>query len=104
MINFCQPLIASSSIPQNESESEVSNEFGAMASSKLLKNDSETRFKVESEIPNVAPPSYKASTSIPAHGWKNLKLKVKTAKAFSNELATRNTRRYGYDPRDFQTS
>ena len=70
----------------------------------MHQNESEAKFKVESEIPNVAPPSYKASTSIPAHGWKNLKLKVKTAKAFSNELATRNTRRYGYDPRDFQTS
>ena len=78
-------------------------ESETIALNSMHQNESEAKFKVESEIPNVAPPSYKASTSIPAHGWKNLKLKVKTAKAFSNELATRNTRRYGYDPRDFQT-
>ena len=65
-------------------------------SNKVPQNESETQYRVESEI---APPS----SNVASQGWKNLRLKVKTARAFSSELATRNNRRYGYNPRQFQS-
>ena len=51
---------------------------------------SETNFRIESEI---KPPT----SNVAAQGWKNLRRKVKTARAFSSDLATRNTRRYDLD-------
>ena len=66
-------------------------------SDKVPQNESETKYRVESEIP---PPSSNVATQ----GWKNLKVKVKTARAFSSELATRNNRRYGYNQRQSQSN
>jgi len=56
----------------------------------LIQKLPETKCTVESEIPNVHPLSYNAATQ----GWKNLRLKVKIAIAFSSQLATRESRRY----------
>ena len=124
--NFPQPILESNRMLQNEPESvaisailrndlETKNEFESespqtftrnisetLPSSAFLRNESETKFKVESEIANIPPTSYNASRSTASQAWKNLRLKVKTAKAFNNELANRNIRHYGYDPRQFQ--
>ena len=71
------------------------DDYFPLDSNKETQNESETKYRVESEIPL-------SRSNLAAQGWKNLRLKVKTARAFSSELATRNTRRYGYDPRQFQ--
>ena len=126
VFNFPQPILESNRVRQNDPDSvaisatqrnylETKNEFESeslqtftrnisetLPSSAFLRNESETRFKVESEIANITPTSYNASRSTASQEWKNLRLKVKTAKAFNNELAKRNIRRYGYDPRQFQ--
>ena len=60
-------MLASSTLPQSESEAKSTVEF-------------------ESEVPELPPPSYKQAT---AQGWKNLRLKVKTAREFSAQLATK---------------
>ena len=77
-------------------------ESETIALNSMHQNESEAKFKVESEIPNIPPPRYNASKNAASQAWKNLRLKVITAKAFNNELANRNIRRYGYDPRKFQ--
>ena len=111
--NFPKPITESNTVPKYlttfkaSSDSPVTytrNEPKTIASSAFLRNESETKFKVESEIPNIPPPRYNASKNSASQAWKNLRLKVITAKAFNNELANRNIRRYGYDPRQFQLS
>ena len=72
------------------------NDCFPIDSNKGPQNESETKYRVESEIP---PPR----SNVAAQGWKNLRLKVKTARAFSSELATRNTRRIGCDTRQYQS-
>ena len=128
VFNFPQPILESNRVLQNEPDSgvisailgndlETKNEFESespqtftrnisetLPSSAFLRNESETKFKIESEIANIPPTSYNASRSTASQAWKNLRLKVITAKAFNNELANRNIRRYGYDPRQFQLS
>lgn len=57
-------------------------------SSTLTRSESKTKSKVEFEsiVPELPPPSYKEAT---AQGWRNLRLKVKTAREFSAQLATK---------------
>ena len=72
------------SVPKCESET--------IALNSMHQNESEAKFKVESEIPNIPPPWYNVSIRPASQAWKNLRLKVKTVKAFNNQLATRNIR------------
>ena len=70
------------------------NDYFPLDSNKETQNESETKYRVESEI---HPPRSKFA----AQGWKNLRLQVKTARAFSSDLATRNNRHYGYDTKRY---
>jgi len=83
-----QPQL-SNTVPQNDSES--------IGLNKLRGYGSKTNLYYESEVQNITPRN-NVSPSVGSQAWKNLKLKVKTAKAFNTELANRNIRRYGYDP------
>ena len=49
-------------------------------------------------IPIAEHSGHNVSSGPASQAWKNLRLKVKTAKTFNTELANRNIRRYGYDP------
>ena len=83
-----QPQL-SNTVPQNDSES--------IGLNKLRGYGSKTNLYYESEVQNITPRN-NVSQSVGSQAWKNLRLKVKTAKAFNTELANRNIRRYGYDP------
>ena len=96
VINFLKPILVANSVLKCESET--------IALNTMHQNESEAKFKVESEIPNIPPTRYNVSSGPASQAWKNLRLKVKTAKAFNNQLANHNIRRYGYDPREFQLS
>ena len=78
-----------SDLQTNTSRSQMGNTQSnfSPASNTFPQSESETKtiFKFESEIQNEPPPSYREATAL---GWKNLRLKVKTARAFSAHLAT----------------
>ena len=82
----------SNTVPQNDSESIGLNE--------LRRNESKTNLYYETEVQNITSSRYNVSPSVGSQAWKNLRLKVKTAKTFNTELANRNIRRYGYDPNE----
>ena len=81
---------SSNTVPKNDSESIGLNE--------LRRNESKTNLYYESEAQNITSSRYNVPPSVGSQAWKNLRLKVKTAKTFNTELANRNIRRYGYDP------